>query len=233
MTKYTSFIIIDDIVNDINPSTKKVVVPHHNENMLCDDEFLEAYHVQERCWGGMSMNKSCDPMQGGGSIRKSRSKPSSGLNTVSSSLKNANRDLSSAREMICGDPSITVSPFRINSEKKSWFESITEIFKSSSSTTPKLELNIVNFMKNKLTDGSFEFSESHYPEIKADATKLGVDHKMYFNVVVLVLLTDSNESKYKLILKNLEKWINTNYKETISLDDLKSHVRKALLEKIN
>lgn len=44
MTKYTAFIIVDDNVNDTTLPTKKVIVPHHNDNMIqydCTSEVEE------------------------------------------------------------------------------------------------------------------------------------------------------------------------------------------------
>lgn len=83
-------------------------------------------------------------------------------------------------------------------------------------------------MKYKLANGSFTFDENQCYEITKIANDLQVNPKMYFNVLAWVILNDSGEAKYKLILKNLEKWLSDNYKETVLIDDLKTQIRNVL-----
>ena len=230
MTKYTSFIIVDDVVNDIKLPMEKVVVPHHNDDILNN---IFHYHCATIIDFKLPNDITCDP----NSLNYFDCSPTrvvaracgatlpfqyGGVNTVDSTLKNATHNIRSTP---------------INPKLSRFLEARTESAKTTladvSDAITKVDHkfyanDISNLMKHKLANGSFEFDECQRIEITKIANDLNVNPKTYFNVMVWVILHNSGETKYKLILRNLENWLNNNYKEVVPIDDLKTHVRLAL-----
>lgn len=148
-----------------------------------------------------------------------------GIDTIHTSLKNCNRNVGVAQNITQSDV-VTPTP---QQSQKSWLGNFFDRFKSKvKSSTEVKPFTGMDFMKHKLADGSFKFDESEYTEVKQEANKLKVDPKIYFNVMVWIIMTDSKEIKYKLVLRNLEKWLTSNYKETMAIDDLKDKIRETI-----
>ena len=218
MSSYTSFVIVDDEKHTNAEDAQKIDVPNYAElsnarMMIGGDPLIspKKSHIKLAC----KSSQECDSV--------SRYTPSKGRrnDTLSGAMRFEKKSLKLSKGKSFSD-TIKEKISDISTSLKNAFSS------SSSDTNSQHNYNISKLLEFKTADGSFTFDPTIHTDVKDNAQKLNINEKMYFNIVVLLILRKANESKYKMIVRNLEMWLDDHCPKSSKMSDLISSVSSSV-----
>lgn len=212
MNKLTSFIIVDEFINDQSDAIS-IQVPQYEarfdecERTICEGTMYKAECLQQQSYSlsGGRRKLSCSISN---TTKSTYNKSNNISNTFDSIKKSTNDAFTNIKNKLFNN---TLS---VNSSDE------TDVTESINSQKNANQIDTIeSFIKKQKTDGHFELTDENKNELKNlfDLTNLtefsstsGLSELITFNMLAMVYLENENKQSYVLIIRKLKVWIKTN-----------------------
>lgn len=226
MNQLTSFIIVDQIVNDQNNAIT-IQVPQYSKQFRSDEcERLESCSVPStRARISYAFKQS-----------SLKSAPSASTSSANFDLFCSDSKSAPSPAVLCSAPSsasFSEQSFSFGNSISNAFDSMKSTVKNTFGNTKSIVSNVTNntnnsiinnqekFIQNQKTDGHFEVTDENTTVLSNDFDMLklsefsltnGLSETVTFNMLAMIYLTNQHKQSYTLIIRKLRTWIKTNTK---------------------